>query len=94
MEELIVLPDVRPLRIGIASAFTGGGLGYWLLGQQRKAILMWVIMFVGGCCTFGLIYPLAIIAAYDAYLLAQKLEHGERIYKTQNAVPILDLIFR
>lgn len=73
---------------------TAGGLGYWVMGQRRKAVQAWLFVLVGGFFTCGTLWVLPFVTAYDAYLLTQRLVFGERIRIQQNALPFLDRIFR
>lgn len=94
MGELITRPDANPLWMGAANLFGLGGLGYFLLGQRKKAMITWATVVVGGFCTFGLLYLVVFVTAYDAYLLAQRLAQGESLRQTDNGLPLLDPIFR
>ena len=47
-----------------------------------------------GTITCGLGYLFAFVAAYDAYLLGQKLQNGEAIGENENGVEFLNAIFK
>ena len=91
---MITNPEANPLVSGAANLFGLGGLGYFLLGQQRKAYITWAVVIIGGFCTFGALFLLCWVTAYDAYLLAQRLQQGETIGQTDNGLPFLDMVFR
>ncbi|MCB9667950.1 MAG: hypothetical protein H6736_02210 [Alphaproteobacteria bacterium] len=94
MGELIRVPEANPFHFGLANLLGFGGAGYWWMGQKRKAVIAWCIVLLGGTCTLGMLYVFAFIAAYDAYLLGQRLQLGESVGETQNGLPFLDAIFR
>lgn len=92
--EPIRRPDVDPFKLGLLNLLGGGGFGYWWIGQKRKAVQTWMIVVAGSACTCGTLYVFAFVAAYDGYLLGQRLERGESIDVDQNALAFLDAIFR
>lgn len=94
MGEMITNPEVNPMWIGGLNLIGLGGIGYYLLGQRKKAFITWAVVLIGGFCTFGLSSMLIPLAAYDGYLLAQRMAHGEAIRDTENSFPFLDVIFR
>ena len=94
MGELITISDSNPLLFGGLNLIGFGGAGYYLMGQKKKAYTAWLIDALGGLCTFGLLYALVPLAAYDAYLLGQRLQLGESIDESENGLPLLDAIFR
>lgn len=94
MGEMITKPDTNPIIIAVANFLVLGGLGYFLMGQKKKAIITWVVVLFGGFCTFGLLYMFVWVTAYDGYLLGQKLASGESIGETENGLSVLDMIFR
>jgi TM2 domain-containing membrane protein YozV len=100
MGAMIHKPDTNPVIILVANWFGLGGLGYFLMGQKKKAMISWGIMvgvFVLAMCTLGLASPLglfAIVTAYDGYLLAQKLQGGQSIQENENGLDFLNAIFK
>ncbi|MCB9678574.1 MAG: hypothetical protein H6737_25960 [Alphaproteobacteria bacterium] len=94
MGEMITNPQANPMMLGGLNLIGLGGVGYFLMGQKKKAFVTWAIVVLGGMCTFGLLYLFVPLAAYDAYLLAQRLAQGETIRENENSFPFLDMIFR
>jgi hypothetical protein len=94
MGEMITKPDANPILFAVLNLFALGGLGYFLMGQKKKAIITWVITIVGGTITCGALYLWVWIAAYDAYLLGQKLQRGESIGENENGLGFLNAIFK
>ena len=94
MGEMIQKPDTNPLLILFANWLGFGGFGYYLMGQQKKAIISWIAFVVGGTLTCGVGYLLAFVTAYDGYLLAQKLESGQAIGENENSLDFLNAIFK
>ena len=94
MYEKISKPDANPILLALLNLFFGGALGYTLMGQQKKAILSLLIVFVGGMFTCGMTGFFAWVTAYDAYLLAQKLQAGEEIGQNENGLSFLNAIFK
>ena len=93
MGEMIQKPDTNPVIMAAANFIGIGGLGYFLMGQQKKAIISVVIVLVGSAfCGIGYIF--AIVTAYDAYLLGQKLQRGEAIGMNENGLDALNSIFK
>jgi hypothetical protein len=71
-------PDANPIVLAVLNLILWGGVGYFLMGQQKKAIASIVYFFVGMMC-FGIGFIIPLLTAYDAYLLGQKLANGETI---------------
>ena len=94
MGEMIQKPDTNPIIVALANWIGLAGLGYFLMGQQKKAIISWVIFLVGGTITCGVGYIFAFVTAYDAYLLGQKLQRGEAIGANENGLDFLNMIFK
>lgn len=101
MGEMITKPDANPIVFAVLNLFVLGCLGYFLMGQQKKAIIsavIFVVLVVLSSCTFGLagiFLPVWMcIAGYDAYLLGQKLASGESIGMNENGLGFLDAIFK
>ena len=94
MGEMITKPDANPILLAICNWIGFGALGYFLMGQQKKAIITLIIVWVGGTVTCGLLYIWVLVAAYDAYLLGQKLARGESIGQNENGLSFLNAIFK
>ncbi len=94
MGEMINKPDANPILFALLNWIGLGGLGYFLMGQQKKAIITWLIVIVGGSLTCGFGYIWVWVAAYDAYLLGQKLAAGESIGQNENGLSFLNSIFK
>ena len=94
MGEMITKPDTNPIIIALANLFGLGGLGYFLMGQQKKAMITIGIWIFGFFCTLGFGCLFVWVSAYDGYLLGQKLASGESIGETENGLGFLDTIFR
>jgi hypothetical protein len=94
MGEMITKPDANPILLAVLNLFFLGGLGYFLMGQKKKAIISWVITIVVGTITCGIGYMFIWVAAYDAYLLGQKLAQGESIGEVENGLEFLNMIFK
>lgn len=101
MGEMITKPDANPVMLAALNLLIAGGLGYFLMGQKKKAIITWVIVVlcftIGQLCVglgplLGLVFT--CVAAYDAYLLGQKLQAGESIGENENALEFLNAIFK
>ncbi len=91
---MITNPEANPVVSGAMNLFGLGGLGYFMMGQQKKAYITWAVVVIGGMCTFGTLFLLCWVTAYDAYLLAQRLQQGETITDTDNGLAFLDMVFR
>lgn len=95
MGEMITKPDANPVVLALMNLFVGGGLGYFLMGQKKKAIISWVIFTLGLIITCGGLSVLwQWISAYDAYLLGQKLQRGESVGENENGLSFLNAIFK
>ena len=99
MGEMITKPDANPIVFAICNLFLGGCVGYFLMEQKSKAItglVVSLVLAVVGVCTFGFGYLFytawCIVAAYDAYLLGQKLQNGESIGEKENALDFLGML--
>lgn len=77
MGEMISKPDANPILLAVLNLCLWGGVGYFLMGQKKKAIVAMVYFMVLLPCGIGMIIPW--LTAYDAYLLGQKLANGESI---------------
>ena len=92
MGEMITKPDANPILLAVLNLFWGF-IGYFLIGQKKKAIISLVISVVlMPCMGIGGIWM--CVAAYDAYLLGQKLSSGESIGQMENGLGFLDSIFK
>ena len=108
MGQMIRKPDANPIVLAVCNLFVFGALGYYLMGQQKKAMYgaggsigIWVLMVCVGTITLGfgfLCFPLVFVApavfAYDAYLLGQKLQNGQSIGENENGLEFLNAIFK
>ena len=100
MGEMIHKPDANPILLAVLNFFVAGGLGYFLMGQKKKAIYTWVgwavSFFILSWCGIGIFtgFAIQIIAAYDAYLLGQKLQQGDAIGESENGLDFLNAIFK
>ena len=93
MGEMITKPDANPIVLAVLNlVICGLPIGYFMIGQTKKAIGFligtWLLSFFG----IGMILPW--IAAYDAYLVGQKLAAGESITPNTNGLGFLDAIFK
>jgi preprotein translocase subunit Sss1 len=92
MGEMIQKPDTNPVVVALLNFFLLGGVGYILMGQQKKGIMSIVATLVLSCLGIGFIIP--IITAYDAYLVGQKLQSGESVGMNENGLDFLNAIFK
>ena len=89
MGEMITKPDANPILFALMNFFTWGFLGYFLMGQKKKAIAAVVYTFIGlWLCGIGMLIPW--IASFDAYQLGNKLAGGESIGESENALGFLN----
>ena len=98
MGQMITKPDANPILFAVLNAF---GLGYFLMGQKKKAIItavafMLVYPFLSliTCGLGSFIYFACFATMYDAYLLGQKLQSGQAIGENENAIEFLNNIFK
>lgn len=94
MSQMIQKPDANPILFAVANWLGLGGLGYFLMGQQKKAIIAVIVTLVGGIVTCGLGYLFSWVTAYDAYLLGQKLQSGQSVGMNENGLDFLNAIFK
>ncbi|MFT5682753.1 MAG: hypothetical protein ACI8RZ_003677 [Myxococcota bacterium] len=92
MGEMIQKPDTNPIVPAFLNWFLLGGVGYYVIGQQKKAMIATAVTVVGMCVGIGFLIPW--ITAYDAYLLGQKLQSGQSIGENENGLPFLNSIFK
>ena len=92
MGEMITKPDANPIVLAVLNVLVCGiPGGYFFMGQQKKGIFgliyVWVLMPFGGLGSL-----LALVFAYDAYLLGQKLASGESIGEAENGLDFLGML--
>ena len=85
-------PDTNPIIPAVLNLFLFGGVGYLMMGQQKKGIISIVATLLLYCVGIGFIIPW--ITAYDAYLLGQKLQSGQSIGENENGLEFLNAIFK
>jgi hypothetical protein len=81
-------PDANPIIFALANWF-GGCVGYFIMGQQGKAIAALIYTVVLSGCTMGVGWFIVFVFMYDAYLLGQKLQNGEAIGEKENGLDFL-----
>lgn len=97
MGAMIQKPDANPIVFAVCNLFFAGGLGYFLMGQKKKAFITWGIIVgvsVISCGILSIVALFAWITAYDAYLLGQKLQGGQSIGENENGLDFLNMIFK
>lgn len=62
MGQMITKPDANPIVLAVCNLLLGGALGYFLMGQQKKAIISVIICWVVPAVTCGIAFPLALFA--------------------------------
>ena len=94
MGEMITKPDANPILLAALNIIIFGlPIGYFMMGQQKKAIFAFVYTVVAGFVTCGTIgWAVVLVWAYDAYLLGQKLASGESISDTENGLEFLGML--
>jgi hypothetical protein len=93
MGDMITKPDANPILLAVLDVIICGlPIGHFMIGQTKKAVILLVAGLVLNI--FGLGIIVACIAAYDAYLLGQKLQRGESIGMNENGLPFLNSIFK
>lgn len=91
MGEPITKPDANPVLLAILNLLICGlPIGYFMIGQTKKAIFAMVYTFV--LSVFGVGLLLMLVWAYDVYLLGQKLAAGESITESQNGLEFLNML--
>lgn len=100
MGEMITKPDANPIVFALCNWFMGA-LGYYLMGQTKKAMIsavVFIVLIVLSSCTMGLAsiaLPIwLLVTCYDAYLLGQKLASGESIGMNENGLGFLGALFK
>lgn len=97
MGQMISKPDANPVVLAVCNLFVGGALGYYLMGQTKKAIIALIICWGVPMISCGFCTPLILavwVFAYDAYLLGQKLQSGQSIGMNENGLDFLNAIFK
>lgn len=95
MGQMITKPDTNPIIIGVCNFFLFGALGYFLMGQQKKAMIAAVITVITTFLTCGSLGWVAVVLfAYDGYLVAQKLQSGQAVGENENGLEFLNAIFK
>ncbi|MEC7947329.1 MAG: hypothetical protein VX265_07145 [Myxococcota bacterium] len=93
MGQMIQKPDTNPVVVALCNLLLCGiPVGYFMIGQQKKAVMTFIGTLVLGFFGIGFIIPW--ITAYDAYLLGEKLQRGESIGMNENGLDFLDAIFK
>ncbi len=85
-------PDTNPIIPAALNWLLLGGVGYLMIGQQKKGIVSIVATVLLSCVGVGFLIP--FITAYDAYLLGQKLQSGQSIGEMENGLEFLNAIFK
>lgn len=88
----ITKPDTNPIVPALLNFLLFGGVGYLMMGQQKKGIISIAATLILYCIGIGFIIP--FITAYDAYLLGQKLQSGASIGENENGLEFLNAIFK
>lgn len=98
MGAMITKPDANPILLAVLNLFFAGGLGYFLMGQKKKAYITWGIWLGVAIISCGMLAIVSVIFAwittYDAYLLGQKLQAGQSIGENENGLEFLNMIFK
>ncbi|MFN7145187.1 MAG: hypothetical protein ACK4YP_15530 [Myxococcota bacterium] len=93
MGQMITKPDANPIVFAVCNWFLGA-LGYFLMGQQKKAIIAAILTMVLSTVTCGAGWFVVFVFMYDAYLLGQKLQSGQSIGVNENGLEFLNMIFK
>jgi predicted membrane protein len=94
MGEMITKPDANPILLAVLNGFIFGiPIGYFMIGQTKKGIAFLILNYLLSCTGIGT-FLCILLAAYDIYLLGQKLAAGESIGQNENGVSFLDNIFK
>lgn len=95
MGEMIQKPDTNPVIVAVANFFLFGALGYYLIGQQKKAMIAAIATIGLSVITCGTLGWLPVfVFTYDGYLLGQKLQSGQSIGENENGLDFLNAIFK
>jgi hypothetical protein len=82
---MISKPDANPILFAVCNLFLWGCVGYFLMGQTKKAIFS-VVYTMLTCGMFSW------LAAFDAYTLGQKLQSGEEIGESEVGLGFLGML--
>ena len=82
----------NPILALLLSLFCLGGIGQLYLGQTTKGVILIVGTIIFSALG-GLGIVVAIIGAYEAYAIAQKLERGEPVEENEWAIDFLNNMF-
>ena len=92
MGEMITKPDANPVLLAVLN-LPWFPIGYFLMGQQSKAIFGFVYVLVLSVVTCGMLWWVpSLLFAYDAYVLSQKLAAGESIGDKENGLEFLGML--
>jgi hypothetical protein len=96
MGEMISKPDANPIVLAILNVIVCGlPVGYVMIGQSKKAIAFTIATFMLAFVSFGALGWLPpVVAAYDIYLLGQKLASGQMVGASENGLSFLDSLFK
>ena len=86
-------PDTNPVIPALLNFLFAGGVGYFMMGQNKKGIISIIATVLLSFC-FGIGFFIPLITAYDAYLLGQKLQSGQSIGENENGLEFLNAIFK
>src|SRR5688500_463175 len=94
MGEMIPKPDANPMLLAILNvAICGIPVGYFMMGQSRKAIAALVYTWVLGMFSFGMGgFVIIWVWAWDAYLLGSRLAAGDTLGEHENGLGFLDVL--
>jgi hypothetical protein len=91
MGETISKPDANPVLLAVLNLIICGiPIGYFMIGQSKKAIVALVYTIVLSFVGIGGL--LCFVWAYDVYLLGQKLAAGESIADNENGLDFLNML--
>ena len=89
--EMISKPDANPILLAVLDLLICYlPIGHFMIGQTKKAIIFYVATLLLSWIGIGFLIPW--IAAYDAYLLGQKLQRGESIGINENGLSFLNSV--
>lgn len=80
---------ISPIVAVIANWFVFGVLGYFLLGQTKKALYVLIAGIVGSilCLVPGII--IAVLGLIDVYKIAEAVEKGEEVDENEYKMELL-----